>query len=98
MGSERETLKALGFMDLPKDRVLKISDIGCGSGGQAISLAKNLYGQIIAIDLFPAFLDELKAKSEKLELKSKIEILEKSMDELPFDNEVFDIIWSEGAI
>ncbi len=40
-GSEKETLKALDFMEFPKDRKLKISDIGCGSGRQTISLAKN---------------------------------------------------------
>ncbi len=97
-GSEKETLKALDFMVLPNDRKLKVADIGCGSGGQTITLAQNLNGVITAVDLFPEFLDELKEKSEKLGLHKKIKILEKSMDDLPFNNEEFDIIWSEGAI
>lgn len=97
-GSEEETLKALDFMDLPRVRELKITDIGCGSGGQTITLAKNLNGQITAVDLFPEFLDELNEKSQKLGLNKKIKTLEKSMDDLPFNNEKFDIIWSEGAI
>lgn len=57
-----------------------------------------LNGQITAVDLFPEFLDELNEKSQKLGLKEKIKTLEKSMDELPFKNEEFDIIWAEGAI
>ena len=97
-GSEEETLKALEFIKLPKQKHLKIADIGCGSGGQTITLARNINGQITAVDLFPEFLDELKEKSEKLGLKENIMALEKSMDDLPFKNEEFDIIWSEGAI
>lgn len=97
-GSEKETLKALKFMNLPGERKLKIADIGCGSGGQTITLAQNLNGQITAVDLFPAFLDKLNEKSKKLGLKEKIITLEKSMEDLPFNKEDFDIIWSEGAI
>jgi ubiquinone/menaquinone biosynthesis C-methylase UbiE len=97
-GSEEETLRALEFMNLSSDRNLKIADIGCGSGGQTITLSQNLNGEIIAVDLFSEFLDELNEKSQKLGLKEKIKTLEKSMDDLPFNNEEFDIIWSEGAI
>ena len=97
-GSEKDTLKALGFMNLPTDQELKVADIGCGSGGQTISLAKNLNGQITAVDLFPEFLIELNEKSQKLGLTDKIISLEQSMDDLPFKENEFDLIWSEGAI
>ena len=97
-GSEKDTLKALGFMNLPTDQELKVADIGCGSGGQTISLAKNLNGQITAVDLFPEFLNELNEKSQKLGLTDKIISLEQSMDDLPFKENEFDLIWSEGAI
>jgi cyclopropane fatty-acyl-phospholipid synthase-like methyltransferase len=97
-GSEKETLKALGFMNLPNDQKLKIADIGCGSGGQTITLAQKINCQITAVDLYSEFLDELNEKSEKLGLKDKIITLQKSMEDLPFKNEEFDIIWSEGAV
>lgn len=97
-GSEKDTLKALGFMDLPAGRKLKIADIGCGSGGQTITLAQNLNGLITAVDLFPEFLNELNEKAQKYRLTDKITTLEKSMEDLPFNTEEFDIIWSEGAI
>ena len=58
-GSENDTLKALGFLNLPTDQHLKVADIGCGSGGQTLTLAKKIKGQITAVDLFPEFLDEL---------------------------------------
>ena len=97
-GSEKETLKALEFMNLSSDRDLKIADIGCGSGGQTITLSQKLNGEITSVDLFSEFLDELNEKSEKLGFKEKIVTLEGSMDDLPFNSEEFDIIWAEGAI
>jgi SAM-dependent methyltransferase len=97
-GSENDTLKALNFLHLPTDQNLKVADIGCGSGGQTITLAKNLKGRIIAVDLFAEFLNELNEKSQNLGLTEKIVTLEKSMDDLPFAEGEFDLIWSEGAI
>jgi cyclopropane fatty-acyl-phospholipid synthase-like methyltransferase len=97
-GSEKDTLRALDLLNLPTGQNLKVADIGCGSGGQTISLAKNLNGQITAVDLFPEFLNELNEKSQKLGLTDKIVTLEKSMDDLPFNKGEFDLIWSEGAI
>jgi SAM-dependent methyltransferase len=46
----------------------------------------------------PEFLEALEQRSEKTGLKDKISLLEKSMDELPFEKESLDLIWSEGAI
>ncbi|MEY2905325.1 MAG: hypothetical protein RJA52_1341, partial [Bacteroidota bacterium] len=97
-GSENDTLKALDLLNLPKNQNLKVADLGCGSGGQTVSLAKKLYGQITAVDLFPQFLNELKEKSEKLGLTDRIVTLEKSMDDLPFGKGEFDLLWAEGAI
>lgn len=97
-GSEGETLKALDFMDIPNDQKLRVADIGCGTGGQTLTLAKNINAQIKAIDLFPDFLCKLNLKAEKLGLADTIITLEKSMDNLSFAKEEFDIIWSEGAI
>jgi ubiquinone/menaquinone biosynthesis C-methylase UbiE len=97
-GSSFETIKALNIIGINKKYQLKIADIGCGSGAQTITLAKNIEGQIIAVDLFPEFLGKLNSKAKELGLKDRITTLEKSMEELPFDNEEFDIIWSEGAI
>ena len=58
-GSEKDTLRALRLINFQTSQKLKVADIGCGSGGQTITIAKNLNGQITAVDLFPEFLDEL---------------------------------------
>jgi SAM-dependent methyltransferase len=97
-GSEQDTLKALNFIDIDKTRPLRVADIGCGSGAQTIVLARNLNAQITAVDLFTEFLEKLEVHAKNLGLQDKIITLQKSMDDLPFDKEEFDIIWSEGAI
>jgi len=97
-GSETDTLKALSFIDIDQHRSLQIADIGCGSGAQTITLAQSINGHITAVDLFPAFLAKLNDRAKNLGLQQKISALEASMDELPFTDEEFDIIWSEGAI
>ena len=97
-GSEEETLRALELLDLPVDSGLKIADLGCGTGGQTLTLAKNLNAQITAIDLFPEFLDELNQRSARAGLGDRIKTINASIEELPFGREAFDLIWSEGAI
>lgn len=97
-GSASETLKALSFIQKKDTALLKIADIGCGTGAQTMVLAENTSADIIAVDLFPAFLEKLEARSKKLGLDDRIKTLEADMKNLPFQEEEFDVIWSEGAI
>jgi cyclopropane fatty-acyl-phospholipid synthase-like methyltransferase len=97
-GSTDETLKALELTGLDQKEDLKIADIGCGTGSHTIVLAQNTNAQIIGVDLFPEFLDKLDNKAKELGLQDRITTLAKSMEDLTFDREEFDIIWSEGAI
>lgn len=97
-GSSTDTLQALNMIRINKNQSYRVADIGCGSGGQTITLAKHLKGEITAVDLIPDFLKELNQKASKLGLSERITTLEKSMDDLPFADNELDIIWSEGAI
>ena len=74
----------------------KIADIGCGTGSQTIFLAKETNTEIIAVDYLQPFLDELekRAKLQKLNVKT----ICANMNNLPFPENSFDLIWSEGAI
>jgi ubiquinone/menaquinone biosynthesis C-methylase UbiE len=76
----------------------KIADIGCGTGGQAMVLAQNTQGTITGLDIFPGFIEKFNANAKKLGLQNRVKGIVGSMDNLPFQNEEFDLIWSEGAI
>ena len=97
-GGEAETKQALMLAGLDKSRPLKIADIGCGTGASTIQLAKELDAEITAVDFLPEFLEELQARATDHGVADKITTLSCSMDALPFADEEFDVIWSEGAI
>jgi ubiquinone/menaquinone biosynthesis C-methylase UbiE len=96
-GSTDVTLKALSFTDSLTDES-RIADIGCGTGGQTIVLAQHTCGNIEAIDLFPGFINHLNKSIDQHNLQNRVKGLVGSMDDLPFQNESFDLIWCEGAI
>jgi ubiquinone/menaquinone biosynthesis C-methylase UbiE len=97
-GSKQETLKALEFTGLSKSKNLKIADIGCGTGTPTIHLAQHTQADITGVDIFPEFLNKLDKKATELGLQNRVSTHKASMDNLPFKEGQFDIIWSEGAI
>lgn len=96
-GSPETVMKALGFLG-SLDRFEQVADLGCGTGGQTMLLAEYLPGHIAALDMFPAFIDELKKKAKNKNLENKVEGVLGNMGKLPFQENSFDLIWSEGAI
>ncbi len=97
-GGDAETSKAIDLAMLDPSAPLKIADIGCGTGSSAMLLARALNAQITAVDFLPDFVEVLKANAESEGLSKKIDPLVCSMDNLQFDNEEYNVIWSEGAI
>jgi ubiquinone/menaquinone biosynthesis C-methylase UbiE len=75
-----------------------ILDIGCGPGVQTIELAKLSKGTIIALDNHQAFLNKLMKKAKEKELLDHIVVKNRSMLDMDFEENTFDIIWSEGAL
>lgn len=96
-GSIEVTLKALSFIDNLTDKSL-IADIGCGTGGQTMTLAGHVEGKITALDIFPDFINILNRNVDQQGMQDKVKTIVASMDNLPFENEELDLIWSEGAI
>jgi len=96
-GSPEITLKALSFIEglTPKSR---IADLGCGTGGQTITLAKNTSGQITGVDIFPRFIHLFNENAQKNNVHDRVKGVVGSMDNLSFLNEKLDLIWAEGSI
>ncbi len=96
-GSPEETLRALSFIGNLSNKT-KIADLGCGTGAQTMVLAQNTEATITALDLYAGSIEKLNRAAGELGLQSRVKGIVGSMDNLPFQNEEFDLIWSEGAI
>jgi len=96
-GSPEMTIKALSFIDNLTPESL-IADLGCGTGGQTMVLAQHAPGHVTGIDLFPLFIDLFNRNAAKLNLQNRVKGVVGSMDNLPYQPDGLDLIWSEGAI
>lgn len=96
-GSPEVTLRALSFIERLSESA-RIADIGCGTGGQTMTLAQHCPGQITGIDLFPHFIDLFNRNAAAHNLQPRVKGIQGDMAALPFGEEELDLIWSEGAI
>lgn len=97
-GGDVETEKAIDLAYIDRSVPLKIADIGCGTGSSTLILARLLNARITAVDFVQDFLDVLETRAQSEGVAENITSLCASMDDLPFEEEEFDVIWSEGAI
>ncbi len=96
-GSADSMRQALGFLE-PLDRFEQTADLGCGTGGQTMLLAEYLPGTIAGLDLFPEFIEKLNHTVKNSGLENRVKGIVGKMEDLPFQDNSLDLIWSEGAI
>jgi len=97
-GSDQATRLAITLAGLEGLTDLSIADIGCGTGASALVLAQDLDAQITAVDLLSPFLHRLDDRARRRGVADRITTRAASMDELSFDDDSLDVLWSEGAI
>lgn len=96
-GSPEETLKALGHIQGLTAKS-KIADIGCGTGGQTMVLGDNTSCEIIGVDSWPDFINQFNQNAKIRNLQNRVKGIVGNMEDLPFQKDELDLIWSEGAI
>jgi ubiquinone/menaquinone biosynthesis C-methylase UbiE len=97
-GGDDETRLSVALSGLRDAEGLKIADVGCGTGASTLVLAQELDAAVTAVDFLPDFLRQLHIAVDREKLSERIQTLAASMDALPFEDQSFDGIWSEGAI
>jgi ubiquinone/menaquinone biosynthesis C-methylase UbiE len=96
-GSDAATLQALALCaELPAKPL--ILDIGCGSGAQSLVLAAAGPSRLVAMDMIPGFVVQLMQQAALKAITDRISGVVADMHALPFAQQCFDLIWSEGAI
>lgn len=94
-GDASSTGKAFSNLDLPQEP--KILDVGCGTGSQTFVLSKLSNANIIAVDNYLPFLQTLIKNKTEHNITGGIVPVASDMKALPFRENTFDLIWSEGA-
>jgi SAM-dependent methyltransferase len=93
LGFTRKAFEMLPELDHPR-----ILDIGCGQGGPTLELARLSNGEVIGLDIDQECLDELWMRIGEAGLSDRVHVVNGSMREMDFQDESFDVIWSEGSI
>lgn len=94
-GDTDSTGRAYRQLSLPDSP--QILDVGCGPGAQTLALARISKGQITSFDRHAPYLESLRERADKFGLAHRITTIEGDMDDMPFEDGSFDLIWCEGA-
>jgi ubiquinone/menaquinone biosynthesis C-methylase UbiE len=76
----------------------EILDVGCGTGGQTLVLAKLSAGNITALDNHKPFIDKLKRNASRAGYAERVHCVVGDMNSMNFPRRSFDAIWCEGAV
>lgn len=75
-----------------------VIDLGCGTGAATLTIVDVFESHVNALDLYPGFIKKLQEYAEDSGISSLLTLLVGDMANLPFAEDQFDLIWSEGAI
>ena len=76
----------------------EILDAGCGAGASTLDIARRTGARVTGLDLHQRFLETLRERAEAEGLSDRIRTRQGDMGAMPFENESFDLVWSEGAV
>ncbi|PQA85483.1 SAM-dependent methyltransferase [Hyphococcus luteus] len=76
----------------------KVLDIGAGYGGGARTLAREFGAHVTCLNLSTVENDRNRAMNKEQGLDDKVSVIDGSFDDIPCDDNEFDIVWSQDAI
>lgn len=89
------TRELAGLTPLNSD--LHVLDVGCGLGGSARWLASEFQCRVTGIDLTREYIEVARVLTEMVELNNSVDFVRADALNLPFEDESFDIVWTEHA-
>ncbi len=94
-GGAEEVAEVTRGLDLKDAAVL---DIGCGTGGPSIALARDMGARVIGIDIEPQLLDRADTLAQDAGVADRIEFRQVTPGPLPFKHNSFDMVFSKDAL
>ena len=75
----------------------KVLDAGCGMGGPARYFAKTYDCDVTGIDVTDPYLETAEYLNEVTGLSDKVTLQKADVTEMPFEDESFDVVWTQHA-
>lgn len=94
-GGPEEVAEVCRGLDLKDAHVL---DIGCGTGGPSIALARDMGARVLGIDIEPQLLDRARTLADQAGVADQVEFRQVTPGPLPFDDNSFDVVFSKDAL
>ncbi|WP_425045807.1 class I SAM-dependent methyltransferase [Primorskyibacter sp. S87] len=95
-GGPEEVAKVVQGVELKGKKIL---DIGCGSGAIAVLFAKVFEAaKVVGIDVEAPVCEVARRRVAKAGLEGTVEIIQVTPGPMPFDDEVFDVVFSKDSI
>ncbi len=96
--ASRRTVKNLASLAKPITEKTKVLDMGSGIGGSSRYLAKTYGCRVTAFNLSEVENDRNRKMNKEQGLNHLIDVREGNFENITFDDETFDIVWSQDAI
>lgn len=93
MNKRHNALSLCGLQQIKLDNAASVLDIGCGGGKNIENLlryAKN--AKVFGVDYSPSSVNMSQKHNKKAVLEKRVEIKQGSAEDLPFENNFFDVI------
>ena len=74
-----------------------VLELGCGSGGATLDLARAMGGTVLASDVYQPFLDRLTERAEAAGFGDRVTARKMDMGDVRAEPGSFDLVWCEGA-
>ncbi len=98
LDASRNTVKKMASMAGRIKKKTRILDIGAGYGGAARYLADTFGCRVTCLNLSEVENQRNREKNSDLGLDRLIEVVQGNFENLPFEDESFDIVWAEDSI
>ncbi len=96
--ASRRTIDRMAEKAKKIDQSTRIIDLGGGFAGSARHLARKYGCYVAVLNLSEAENERGRKMNREQGLDHLIDVVDGSFDDVPFDNESFDIVWSQDAI
>ena len=94
-GGPEEVGEIVRGLDLEGKRIL---DIGCGTGGPAIVLARDKGARMVCIDVEPQLIERARRNADDAGMAERIDCRLVEPGPLPFETASFDLVFSKDAL